>query len=502
MDNPVYNNVKQDEPINVAPPAVATGGVMISPQGNPISGSPTVTPNKFSQLGTNQITVGVGNSIQYAIDAMHRAGGGKVFLSAGTHLSSESLVLYSDIILEGEGIGITIIDFGGADINLQITGTLRTSAGTITVTEGSVTVSGSLSSFTNSSVGDLLHVTADSYNFVAEIKSIESATSLTLVDAWPLPTITATSAYRLMGAIKNNVLKNITIQNSSSINGNIQIEYANNFICDNVKSYKNTTGDGIHIQWILNSELRNIESSYNGSTSGADGFSIITLLRTTLYNCSAFGNGGMGFNFNAQDEEVSVFACLADGNGGNGFGFSGNGFTIMGCSAAGNDDNGFDFNGAVRSVLISCFAFDNGSDGLEISSGSAENLVIGCSLINNDAYGIQVVVNSNRNDISDCYFSGNASGVINDGAAHTFYKNRGSVAFTAANGANNNIDIGENKIVRVTGPTAAFSISGISAGVNGKEVYIYNAVAFDMTITNEGASSTAANRILRLLEQM
>lgn len=67
-------------------------------------------------------------------------------------------------------------------------------------------------------------------------------------------------------------------------------------------------------------------------------------------------------------------------------------------------------------------------------------------------------------------------------------------AYTAGNGANNNITIGNSAFVRVAGPTAAFSLSGIAGGYDGRMIVLYNATDYDMTLTHD-AGSTPANRI-------
>ena len=71
-------------------------------------------------------------------------------------------------------------------------------------------------------------------------------------------------------------------------------------------------------------------------------------------------------------------------------------------------------------------------------------------------------------------------------------------AFAASNGANNNIALPNKSFIRITGPTGAFSISGITKPANpdGRVVILYNTVGYAMTITNNATSSAAANRIL------
>lgn len=67
---------------------------------------------------------------------------------------------------------------------------------------------------------------------------------------------------------------------------------------------------------------------------------------------------------------------------------------------------------------------------------------------------------------------------------------------TAANGANNDVALQSNvTTLRLTGPTGAFSLSGLTGGVSGRRLDIISAVAQTLTITND-ATSTAANRIL------
>lgn len=73
---------------------------------------------------------------------------------------------------------------------------------------------------------------------------------------------------------------------------------------------------------------------------------------------------------------------------------------------------------------------------------------------------------------------------------------KGSVA--VANGLNSNIATPVHSFIRLTGPSAVFSIGGFTGGVDGYSLTVYNTVAFAMTIVNEDASSTAANRIKTL----
>ncbi len=71
------------------------------------------------------------------------------------------------------------------------------------------------------------------------------------------------------------------------------------------------------------------------------------------------------------------------------------------------------------------------------------------------------------------------------------------ISLTLSNGDNNhNVNlVTESVMYRVTGPTAAFTITGIAGGVNGRGITLYNPTGQSMTLANESSASTAANRI-------
>jgi len=74
----------------------------------------------------------------------------------------------------------------------------------------------------------------------------------------------------------------------------------------------------------------------------------------------------------------------------------------------------------------------------------------------------------------------------------------GELGVVLANGVNNNINIGTALLIRITGPTASFSVDGFTGGYAGRVLHVYNAAAQNMTANNEAGTSTAANRILTL----
>lgn len=79
-----------------------------------------------------------------------------------------------------------------------------------------------------------------------------------------------------------------------------------------------------------------------------------------------------------------------------------------------------------------------------------------------------------------------------DGSVAYLRKNNTSLA----NGNNAAVNVSTNLYVKLSGPSAAFTINGIAGGSNGRAIILQNSTTFVMTIANDsGVDPTAANRI-------
>lgn len=87
--------------------------------------------------------------------------------------------------------------------------------------------------------------------------------------------------------------------------------------------------------------------------------------------------------------------------------------------------------------------------------------------------------------------------VDNQAGSSTMFIRMRRGALTLANGANDNVALGAESFYRAAGPSAVFNVSGFTGGSAGRLLFLYNTVAFAMTITDD-ADSDAANRILTL----
>ncbi len=93
-------------------------------------------------------------------------------------------------------------------------------------------------------------------------------------------------------------------------------------------------------------------------------------------------------------------------------------------------------------------------------------------------------------------------GTVDSDAQYNGATGNSHTVLTLSNGANSNIVISptfpwSSQYARVVGPSGAFSISGFVAGIDGQRLTVQNAVAQDMTITNQATSSTS-NQITTL----
>lgn len=147
---------------------------------------------------------------------------------------------------------------------------------------------------------------------------------------------------------------------------------------------------------------------------------------------------------------------------------------------------------------------NGGGWGLTGTSGTTASTASIGSAVNNNFMGTTdskdlVMATNNRERLR---ISSNGNVGLGTTTPSTTLDVNGSVAYkrnnvTCANGVNSNLNVGNYSFIKISGPTAAFSITGITGGVDGRIVTLYNSTGQNMTITND-ATSTAANRVLTL----
>lgn len=72
-----------------------------------------------------------------------------------------------------------------------------------------------------------------------------------------------------------------------------------------------------------------------------------------------------------------------------------------------------------------------------------------------------------------------------------------STSLVLADGTLNAVDVGAKfSNFRVTGPTGAFTVAGLTPGLEGKLITLFNRSGQTMTISNEAITANAAARII------
>lgn len=235
----------------------------------------------------------------------------------------------------------------------------------------------------------------------------------------------------------------------------------------------------------------------------------------TTNSASAFGNtatatgegsSAFGADSAARSFGASAFgqASVATGNGASAYGFDSFAAT-NGASAFGN---------AAVASGVSSSAFGDGANATTNNAGAYGAGAIS-QHINASAFGYLGTTTTNDQNaigtssqstwipgtlqvdgaISNANFVGlvllNGTNIITGQLAFP-RKNNTSLA----NGNNAAVNISTNVYVKVSGPSAVFTINGIAGGADGRVVTLQNSTGFNMTIANDsGTDPTATNRI-------
>jgi hypothetical protein len=211
-----------------------------------------------------------------------------------------------------------------------------------------------------------------------------------------------------------------------------------------------------------------------------------------------FGNGASAGVLGA----LAVGAAASASGGlstavGNGSSASGANATALGEASAAAANNSTALGNA---TVIGATHLNSTAVGYAASTTTSNQVMLGSA-------GISVVVNNQLAVTGGSTFGGALTNLTHSGTNN--YPAGSDIAFgryaltTLANGINQDIVIGTNVVVDVTGPTAAFSIEGIAGGRDGKLAIIVSTNAgFNMTIATEGGATgndpTPANRIISL----
>lgn len=207
-------------------------------------------------------------------------------------------------------------------------------------------------------------------------------------------------------------------------------------------------------------------------------------------NTTASGDQSTAVGFNIVSSGIYAAAFNSNTTAGGIASVATGGFTIASgdySSALGRFTKSKSYGGTVAGVFndtanaASATTINSSNRLFQIGNGTADNdRSNALTVLQNGNTGLSTVVPETKMD-------------INGDVAH-----RQNI-ITVVNGVNSNIDPGKYSFIKIIGPTAAFSISGFTGGVDGKILTVVNLTGFDMTIVNHiGGASALANRIVTM----
>lgn len=244
----------------------------------------------------------------------------------------------------------------------------------------------------------------------------------------------------------------------------------------------------------------NIGNMTNGNIYGASliGGSISGLPTIYLSNSASSGTASFFTHYDGGGDDSFMIT-----HGGNEF-FLGlvatNGTGILGGQSKSYID--FNLNGEAEYNVEGGFGSSAHRFYLTPNSGTATNY-------------FEITYQGVRAPIATAPFIGNGDGVTNIHSLNSFsaqgtntFGQNSDIAFsryalsTLGNGINQDIVVGTNVFIEVSGPGSAFSIEGIAGGRDGKLAIIVNQTGQNMTIATEGGATgndpTPANRIISM----
>lgn len=361
-------------------------------------------------FGVSNKTIILDNTgdIQTALDELNTAGGGSLYLKAGTYTIASGLTGYSNIRIFGDNSSNTIIDFNSTSSNLSFAGSNLYNTGTITAIAGGVNVTGSGTTWTADMVGRHLFIGTRWYLIAA----VTGLTTLILAEGYG-DNVTLPASYRIATIIMGVRISELTLKNSTGTA--LTFTDARDIELENMLFLNNSIGFSL-----TNISQCNIDALVSVANT-SDGYRMTNCGLFNVNALSSQSNGANGATLNNLKTVPFIFSAC-DGNVGDGFNCTNLSSVVLQVEASGNGGQGVEFvsNCSGNFVTIALFA-GNTSDGIKLTATSDGNTIgPNASFTGNGGYGINIAnANCDDNIIISPYYAGNASGTLNDSGTGT-----------------------------------------------------------------------------------
>jgi len=284
-------------------------------------------------------------------------GNADVYVRNGTYTESSDIIIPTGGKLIGESLGVIITLSSGASVKVDGSAGVKETAGTISVTNGSATVTGSGTTFTNLSSNQFILI---DYTY-HEIGSITNDTSLELVN------------------IYRGVTKSGFVYQAQNMSSCVSIE---NIIING------SSGTGLSLRATRIANVKNVIVSGNGTN-----VSVVDCGDCTLDVVNA-QNSTVGPGVLIQDSnDITFSSCTMTNNTTHGVHMdsTSNHVTISECSVT-NNNTGIECSNDIGSIK-GCFISSSVTNGINLSGNS--NLVEGCTVLLNGGVGIYITGEDN-----------------------------------------------------------------------------------------------------------
>jgi parallel beta-helix repeat protein len=340
------------------------------------------------------------------VDAFN-SGAKTVYVRNGTYNETGTIVVPGNGLLRGETYGGVVINSTADPIlNVNPTNILVTNAGTISIVNGSNSVTGVGTTFSGSNVTSGMFIVIGTELY--EISLVTDDSNLTLTINYSGISLTNVN-YLIVNLISNITLNNLTIFGTWANNG-IRITNCNNLISNNIQVEKCNVA--YQITRIFDSTIENTLTSNN-----LLGFSGNTLFNCNINQLNSYNNFIFGIDI----------LGLATVYGPNNF----NNISVN------NNTNNIRFRVVIDSIINNLYSTNSLNSGVIVSDGSK-------LIINN-------VVSDNHSFAGIALFS-LSEVLLND---FKFRNNRGNGIFTT-----------NSRIVANNGTTSGSGFNGISLNLN------------------------------------
>lgn len=393
---------------------LGANAIFSGPTGTPtfrVTPAGVLTATGASISGTFEIggmvkTVDLVADIQPALNTVAAAGGGTVYLKAGTYLLTSDISIPSGVVLEGVSRDSVIIDCNSA-YAVKITGTNVYSTGTVTINNGDTSVIGNATVWTSAMVGRYIFLDGLWYEILTRVNDTEITIN-------PYEgTNLAASSYVLSSVNFSGVVIKVTITNATGTG--LIVAYSSEAIVNDVVI--SSCGTGIDSSYSLYPLFR-ITSNSNGVNVDFNyvyGFTID-------FSDLSFSTSGAGLVM-TNTHDATIFNSSINSNTTDGVTMTGcTGIVFLSFNTNNNGSQGINFISGCDENYLTDGAIDgNVSDGIMLTATSNNNTMVALSILNNSGYGLNIASpDCNNNQIIAPAFKSNALGNIYDGGTNTY----------------------------------------------------------------------------------